>query len=652
MVFIAFNCIFMIVMLRYFAFLAVLFFFLPPSLQAQLQYGSSSKFAGASMPADALPIAEWSQSVSIPITMQGPGLFAVHSFSFVLNFNSNQLQLQGVEGVAVSNVSVTSNGNTLIINWNNPGNPVSFVEATHVLDIHFTRITAGDVSFTFMPGSKVGSNMGFLPVTFTNGNLLQTWNLSLDAVPAQGGITSGSGNYVPGQVVTLQAVPNGGYLFQNWSLNGQIISNSPAFNYTMPNANTNLKANFAAKSYQLTLQSLPVNGGTTTGAGIYDFGQAVNVTAIPSIGYQFINWTKNGEIVSTLPQYSFPMPDGDLSLWANFEAIQYPLTLVANPAEGGTVSGGGIYTYNQNINVTATPSTGYHFVAWTINGNVVSNNPSYSFSMPANGLQLTARFLINTYTIAAQPNNSDFGSVSGGGDYLHGATVNLNALAFEAYEFVAWTEAGQTVSFLPNFSFTALNNRNLTAFFQEISSCPTPINLLLNDLSDSTAAFTWVSPVNINQWNCLWGPAQGDTLSGEGISVEITQNSIALNALSPNTMYVAYVQALCPDDALSAWSEPLFFSTHYVDLKEVNNNNQWQVTPNPSAGTIVLSRLNTEIASLQIQLFTLAGQLIEIRSIPFKHNAELDFQHLENGFYLLKVGGNGVNFQHKMIISK
>lgn len=637
-------------MARYFILTTLFFYFVLQPLQAQFKY--------APLPASVDPIeqivlnSEDNRNLSMPITMQGPGLFAVHTFTFVIQFNSSKLHFEGVDALAVSNVSASANGNTLLLNWNNPGSPVSFVENTHVLDIQFSRLEAGDVAFTFLPGSKVGSYAGLLPVTYTNGNLLQTWELSLESVPVQGGFTSGSGDYLPGQVVALQATPNNGYLFENWTQNGQIVSNSPGINYSMPNANAHLKANFAAKSYQVSLQSVPGNGGSTTGAGIYDFGQNVNLNAIAATGYQFINWTKDGEIVSTSPQYSFSMPAGDLSLWANFEAVQYTLTLTPNPAEGGTVSGGGSYLYNQNVTINATASTGYHFVAWTQNGTVLSENPIFTFNMPANGLQLTARFLINTYTIAVQTNNPDFGSVSGGGNFTHGTTVNLQAIPVEEYAFVAWTEAGQPVSFDANYSFTATNDRSLTAFFHLMSSCPTPINLQLNDLSDSTAAFTWLSPVSINQWNCLWGQALGDTLASEGVLVETIQNSIVLNNLSPNTIYVAYVQSHCPDDGLSIWSEPLFFTTHYVDIKEVNPSKNWRIAPNPSRGKIVLSHPNLNNLSLEIQLYTLTGQLLHTQVIPFNHSTELDFQHLENGFYILKVNGKGVSLQHKLIISK
>jgi murein endopeptidase len=66
----------------------------------------------------------------------------------------------------------------------------------------------------------------------------------------------------------------------------------PAFNFIMPNADVTISANFTPKSYQVTTQSVPSAGGNTTGAGIYSFGQNVTVNAIPSTGYQFLNWTK------------------------------------------------------------------------------------------------------------------------------------------------------------------------------------------------------------------------------------------------------------------------------------------------------------------------------------------------------------------------
>lgn len=57
----------------------------------------------------------------------------------------------------------------------------------------------------------------------------------------------------------------------------------------------------------------------------------------------------------------------------------YTVSVFANPAEGGTVAGGGSYLSGSNATLTATPAEGYQFLNWTKNGTVVSENSTYSF---------------------------------------------------------------------------------------------------------------------------------------------------------------------------------------------------------------------------------------------------------------------------------
>ncbi|MCO6436628.1 MAG: putative Ig domain-containing protein [Phycisphaerae bacterium] len=65
--------------------------------------------------------------------------------------------------------------------------------------------------------------------------------------------------------------------------------------------------------------AFPDDGGSTTGDGIYASGTPVIVTADPSPGYAFVNWTEGGLQVSTSPTYPFTVSD-DRYLVANFVA--------------------------------------------------------------------------------------------------------------------------------------------------------------------------------------------------------------------------------------------------------------------------------------------------------------------------------------------
>lgn len=55
------------------------------------------------------------------------------------------------------------------------------------------------------------------------------------------------------------------------------------------------------------------------------------------------------------------------------------ISVSSNLIAGGTVKGGGIYSLGSSCTLNASMSTGYTFVSWTENGEVVSSNASYTF---------------------------------------------------------------------------------------------------------------------------------------------------------------------------------------------------------------------------------------------------------------------------------
>lgn len=75
-----------------------------------------------------------------------------------------------------------------------------------------------------------------------------------------------------------------------------------------------------------------------------------------------------------------------------FPTDLYSITVSANPAEAGIVSGGGSYRFGETCLVTATPiSDHYSFDNWTQNDEVVSTEASYSFIV-INDVDLVANF--------------------------------------------------------------------------------------------------------------------------------------------------------------------------------------------------------------------------------------------------------------------
>ncbi|MHB8339425.1 MAG: ice-binding family protein, partial [Ignavibacteriaceae bacterium] len=119
--------------------------------------------------------------------------------------------------------------------------------------------------------------------------------------------------------------------------------------------------------------------------GTFNSGSSVTITATANNGYTFANWTENGNVISVNASYTFTL-SANRTLVANFTAAptQYTVSLSSNPTAGGTTSGGGTFNSGSSVTVIATPNTGYAFTNWTENGNAVSTNASYQFTISGN----------------------------------------------------------------------------------------------------------------------------------------------------------------------------------------------------------------------------------------------------------------------------
>jgi len=74
----------------------------------------------------------------------------------------------------------------------------------------------------------------------------------------------------------------------------------------------------ALRPIQVSAVANPTEGGTVSGAGIYGLGTTCTLTATANEDYTFVNWTKDGQEVSTSPSYSFTVTEA-AAFAANFE---------------------------------------------------------------------------------------------------------------------------------------------------------------------------------------------------------------------------------------------------------------------------------------------------------------------------------------------
>jgi hypothetical protein len=143
------------------------------------------------------------------------------------------------------------------------------------------------------------------------------------------------------------------------------------------------------------------------------------------------------------------------------------VTTSANPPEGGVVSGEyfGIFC-GTTITVTATPSYEWHFVNWTIDGEVFSTEASLTLPAFAS-CDMVANFATNTYNIILFADPPDMGAVEGSGQFPYGKEINVKAISNEGYSFINWTEDSVVAYTDANYPFIVQNHRILTAHFEK-----------------------------------------------------------------------------------------------------------------------------------------------------------------------------------------
>jgi hypothetical protein len=299
-------------------------------------------------------------------------------------------------------VTATANSGYNFANWTEGGSVVS---------------SSSSYSFTASANRTLVANFSTVP----------SYTISTSSSPTAGGSTSGGGSYTSGSTVTVTATANSCYSFVNWTENGSEVSTSSSYSFTA-SANRTLVANFSQISYTITTSSSPSGGGSTSGGGTKTCGSSFTLTASANSGYNFVNWTQNGTVMSTSSTFTFT-PTSSATLVANFTtAPNYTVTTTPSPSAGGSTSGGGTYSSGSTASVSANANSGYNFANWTENGTIQSTSPTYSFTVTAN------RNLVANFTTASSgPWAIDIGSA--GADIPYSVTADSSGNVFVAGYF-------------------------------------------------------------------------------------------------------------------------------------------------------------------------------------------------------------------------
>ena len=211
------------------------------------------------------------------------------------------------------------------LNQNDGGNLFTGVPATATARVYvvFTGIPGLQLVTDAAPGAS--AVFGFQVIDKS------AYTLSLSAAPASGGSVSGTGSYLNGANVTVQATANTGYSFVNWTENGVGHSSDAHYSFLI-GENRTLTANFAldlvSPNYTISAVASLSNGGVVSGGGTYSAGSSRTVTATANQGFTFVSWSENGNVVSKSATYVFTLTV-DRNLVANFNATPLPAVAYA-----------------------------------------------------------------------------------------------------------------------------------------------------------------------------------------------------------------------------------------------------------------------------------------------------------------------------------
>ena len=307
---------------------------------------------------------------------------------------------------------------------------------------YYFRAMAHNSSATDL-GRGVGWGQGAI-VSFVTTNTTGTATLTVLANPSSAGVVSGGGVYPVGSTQTISASANTGWSFTGWSDGNAMASRT----ILVPAGGVSVTANFSATSNDMFSGSQPLFGasGTVSQNNLYatlESGEPAHAGVLCGASVWF-DWTApvDGQAVFDTLQSNF---DTVLAVYTG-NSVDALTAVASNDDYGSGTQSRVSFTAKAGVRYRIAVA-GYHSATGTI---VLAYNQATSTAF--------------TVTLSADPSYG--GSVTGGGSFATGATINVTATPARRYRFRYWLENGVVVSYSPTYSFNVTADRNLVASFR------------------------------------------------------------------------------------------------------------------------------------------------------------------------------------------
>ncbi len=229
-----------------------------------------------------------------------------------------------------------------------------------------------------------------------------------------------------------------------------------------------------------------------------------------------------------------------------FKVYLVPVTLTLNitlAANGTTTPTAALhnYTYGTTANITATPSQGYSFAHWILDGTNSTTNTTIQINMNTNHT-LTPVFTQDTYYVTVITVGEGSCTPENNTSFLSGTEVEFRIKLKLGWSFAGWT--GDINSTEYSIKINIYNNLTVTATFIQDVYTLTMITVGEGTVQPGNQSYLSGTEVNINATNAWGWTFTGwteDTTGAANTTITMTGNLTVTATFTQDTYYLTMI---------------------------------------------------------------------------------------------------------------
>ena len=346
--------------------------------------------------------------------------------------------------------------NIYAVSYNANGGVGAMASSAHTYDVYgvlntntFTKMGYTFKGWSTIPTGTIAFNdrasiVNLASDANANVNLYAVWEantytITYNANGGEGNMASSNHVYDIEKPLSPNQFIKTGYTFSGWDIIPTgigIYTNADSVKNLTDDEGDNitLYAVWKVNNYSVSYDANGGNGSMSSSEFVYDSEGTLKFNAFARTGYTFKGWAispsgnvvyNDGENVTNLSSE----PNGNISLYAVWEANTYTITYYANGGDGEEIISVHTYDTGKELSQNTFSKTGHSFQGWTTSadGNVVYMDGAIVLNLISeqNGnINLYAVWQPNTYTISYNANGGVLPPSDQSG--LYGASINLS----------------------------------------------------------------------------------------------------------------------------------------------------------------------------------------------------------------------------------